>query len=338
MQPNKTLFFGIIILAIVIVIAMFAAFFLIGDSLDVSNLQQPVSIQVVTASSIKPWVEQAAQRFNADNATVQVEIVEANNLIPESQFRSSDPQMEPPAAWLAEAGFVLKMANNSDLQFDDFQSVAKSSLAWGAFNSRREVFTQTYGGLNWLAIHERAVEPDSSLKLVIASPINSAEGVGALISAAAAHLKVQSLSEAEIRQAEPWLTETFGESARSSLTLGPRPAEAFATRGASIGDAGILSLASWHGAGLQNRTDFSITPAEPNVILDYPFAIWAGSQATPEGQAAAAAFRDFLLSEAQQNALADFYFERAESSIPGVTADGAAALTLYRWAGLELTP
>ena len=41
-------------------------------------------------------------------------------------------------------------------------------------------------------------------------------------------------------------------SARTSLNLGPKPAEAFATRGASIGDVGILTQAAWANAGKEN--------------------------------------------------------------------------------------
>ena len=48
---------------------------------------------------------------------------------------------------------------------------------------------------------------------------------------------------------------------------------------------------------------------QPNVNLDYPFAIWSGSQ--PETQKAARAFRDFLLESNQQNALAEFFYDLA---------------------------
>ncbi len=338
MQQNKTLFFAIITVAILVVIGMFGVVFFLADSLSLPAVQEKIAIRVVAAPSIKPWLDQAAEAFNQSNADIQVEVIEASSLIPETEFQTGSSQEEPPAAWLAEATFVVEMAGSRDLQFDNLQSVANSSLAWGAFNNRREAFNQKYGSLNWIAIHQNAVEPDSALKLVIASPANSAEGLAALGSAAAAHLDLLTLSRTEVRQAEPWLNETFKESARGSLTLGPQPAEAFATRGASVGEAGLVSLASWRRAGLQNRPDFTITPAEPDVNLDYPFAIWTGSRITPEAQQAAAAFRDFLLSESQQNLLADHFFERAEAAVPGVKINGEAGLTLLRWAELELIP
>jgi hypothetical protein len=311
------------------------AYYFLGETLELSVGQPASNIRVIVAPAIKPWVDQAAQQFNQNNSKTQVEIIAADSLIPESQF-TSNPQVSPPAAWLAEATFVVEMARGDGLQFENPRPVANTELAWGAFNNRQEEFTQEFGALNWAAVHQRAVEPDSSLKMVIAAPGNTAEGLAALISAVAEHSNSQELSSSDVRRAETWLTETLRESARGSLTLGPKPAEAFATRGASIGEAGMLALASWRSAGLHNRPDFAITPAQFNVSLDYPLVIWAGSQATPEGKQAAVAFGDFLLSEAQQNALSGFYFEPAGSSAAGVQTDGAAALALLRWAEREL--
>jgi ABC-type molybdate transport system substrate-binding protein len=335
MQQNKTPFFIIIGLAIVLVVGMLLLRPLLSEPLDLPTTPQEITIQVVVAPSIKDWVEQAAQDFNQANPKTQVEIITAGSLIPEAEFTTSNPQTMPPAAWLAEASFVVEM--NNDGQFTDPASVASTALAWGAFNNKQDEFSQKYGGVNWDALHQNATEPDSLLKVVIASPHNTGEGLAALASATAAHLGKQSLTSADVSNAAPWLTKTFQESARTSLTLGPKPAEALATRGASIGDVGMLAQAAWQNAGMQNRPDFTITPAQPRVTLDYPLAIWAGRGATPESQQAAIAFRDFLLAEAQQSALADFFFDRASAgTADGVQVDGQAALALFRWAEREL--
>jgi hypothetical protein len=122
-----------------------------------------------------------------------------------------------------------------------------------------------------------------------------------------------------------------------NIRIQPRPAEAFATsQGRSIGDAGILSMASWRGVGLADKADFTVSPAQPQVNLDYPLVTWADSQVTPAQQQVAAAFGDFLLSEAQQNSLTTFFLERASAAPAGVQADGAAVLALQRWAEREL--
>jgi ABC-type molybdate transport system substrate-binding protein len=334
MQQNKALFFGIIGLAVLIVIALIAARFLLADQLDLPTLTEKTSIRIVAAPTIKPWAEQAAQTFNRSNSTAQVEIVEAEGLVPSAQFRP-DPQGVVPAAWLAEATFVVEMAGDSGLQFNDLRSVASTSLTWGAFKDKQEAFARTYGPLSWTSIHAKATAADDFLTLVIASPQNSTEGLAALISATAASLNKQTLSAADVGQADTWLTQTLSENIR--LPIPAKPAEAFAlTTGRSIGDAGILTLASWRSAGLDKKADFSLTPAQPNVNLDYPLAIF--SQAAPEAQQAAAAFRDFLLSDEQQNALPapPYFLDKANTAQPGVMADGPAAQRLLDWANREL--
>ncbi len=335
MRPNKFLFFLIVGLAILIVVGMFvAAYFLLSEPLELPTIQEETAIQVVVAPSILGWAEQTAQAFNRDNPNSPVEIIGADSLIPENQFKLDTPQAVPPAAWLAESAFVVEMATDRGLQFDaDRPSVAGTSLAWGAYADKQEAFAQTYGQFSWDNLHAKAVSPPDFLTLVIASPGNRAEGLAALISATAAYLGKDSLTSSDVSQATSWLSETFKDNSR----IPPKPAEAFATtQGRSLGDAGILSLASWQSAGLQDRTDFTLTPVQPDVHLDYPFAIWTGNRATPESRQAAANFRDFLLSEAQQQALPQFGFEPAGSSAPTVQIDGQAAWALLRWAEREL--
>jgi len=328
-MPNKTPFFVIIGLAVVIVIGLVVARMFLSEPLSLPDTAPQTDIQVVVAPSIKPWVEQAAREYNQTHKD-QVEIITTDELIPETQF-TGNPQSTPPAAWLAEASFVVAMDN--DMQFGDMQSVAGTSLAWGTFNNKLDEFNQS-GGLSWDTLHQQAAEPDSRLKVVLSSPQNNAAGLAALASAVATQQNVQSVTAANVSSADSWLTETLQDSAQVTLA---KPAESFATMGASVGDAGMLSQSAWQSAGLQNRPDFTIIPAQPNVVLDYPFAIWTGNRTTPEAQAAAQEFRSFLLSEAQQNTLADFYFDRAGSSgTGGVDIDGQAALALYRWTEREL--
>jgi hypothetical protein len=329
MQQNKTSFFIIIGLAVVIVLGMIGATFFLGGSLgDSSVLQQEVEIQVVAAPLIKPWVERMAQEFNQANPKTQVKVVTASSLIPAGQFGTGDPQ-SPPSAWVAEASFVVEMARAESLQFETGQSVASTALAWGGYKNKLDPL----GELSWQNLHDRAAS--EGLKLVIASPQNSAEGIAALLSATAAHLNTQSLSRQEVSPAIGWLNETLGN--RNAHTP-PTPAEAFAsTQGRTLGDAGLLSTASWRAVKLDQSADFLIQPAQPEVILDYPYAVWTGSQSTPETQAAARAFRSFLLENSQQSRLTDFFFEPAPTAQTGVQADGEAAEQLQSWASRAIS-
>ncbi|MEM7347617.1 MAG: hypothetical protein AAF485_25560 [Chloroflexota bacterium] len=325
MQQNRFLFFAIIGVAIIGVIIMIVARQFFSDSLV--QVGPTVAIQVVVAPSLEPWAEQAAQTFNETNSNTQVTIVTARSLLVDNEF-SGSLQTQPPAAWLAESTFIVDMARTNGLQFDTVGSVAQTSMAWGAFTDKEADFTQNYGSLSWEGANAKATSGDF-LTVVMAAPDSSAEAVAALISATAAHLGKQSLSGADVSSANGWLTETFKDNIRTP----PRPAEAFATAtGRSIGDAGILSQAAWRQAGLQGNADFSITPAQPNVVLDYPFAVWAGSQSTPDAQQAAQSFYQHLLSQSEQSKLANFSLEKAGDNFSTVQTDGQAGLALLRFA------
>ena len=335
MQPNKTLFFTIIGLAVIVVVGMFVAVFLFwGDTPALPTMPGETTIRVVAAPSIKDWASAAAAEFNRTNSQTQVEIISADNLIPEEQFKVTATQGDPPAAWLAEATFVVEMAGERGLQFEaNPRPVASSSLAWGAFTDKLTQFTQKYGELSWQTVHAKAVAPGDFLTLVIASPANRAEGLAALASATAAHLGQSTITSNDVDQARPWLSETL----RDNTRIPPRPAEAFASsQGRSIGDMGLLSRVAWQNNGLDKRTDFSLTLAQPDVQLDYPVAIWTGSQSSPAGQQAAAQFRDFLLSANQQQALANFGLEPAAALTTTVKVDGSAGWALLRFAEQEL--
>lgn len=331
MQQNRVLFFGIIGLAIVVVAGIVLARFFLVEELDIPIGQPKIAIEVVVAPSIKPWVDQAAQEFNDTNSTRQVTIIATDKLIPETKFQSGQ-QTLPPAAWLAEASFVVDMASGSGLQFEDAQSIAHTSLAWGAYNDKLAQLNQTYGELTWQNLHSKATSGNDSLKIVIASPQNSAEGLAALVSAAASALNTSTLSGNDISSANTWLTETFGD---RNTNMPPMPAEAMASvQGRTLGDVALLAVASWRNVPALNQSDiFTLTPAQPNVSLDYPFAIWAGNRVTPEAKQAALEFRQFLLSEGQQKRLAEFSLEPAGSTPPNsVQVDGQAAINLLRWA------
>lgn len=330
MQQNKALFFGIIGLAVLIVAGLIAARFFLADQIELPTLTEKVSIRVVVAPAIETWARQAAGAFNQKNPNTQVEIIRADGLIPEAQFRA-DPQ-NPPAAWLAEATFMVELARNRGLSFQDAQSVASSGLAWGAFKDKQEAFVQEYGPLSWTSIHNKATAEDN-LKIVIASPRNSAEGLAALISATGGRsLNKLSLSATDVSQSDAWLTQVFDE----KTNIRPRPAEEFATPalGRTIGDMGILTFASWRSFGLDKKSDFILTPAQPDVRFDYPLAVF--SQASPAAQQAAIAFRAFLLDAGQQNSLNTVFLDPASASSAGVQADGDAVQQLLDLAGRVL--
>ena len=327
MQQSKTLFFAIIGLSILVVIGLFFARSYVTE---VSPLR--TSIRVVVAPSIATWATQAADRFNQGNSNNSVEIVVVNELIPTATFQSNSAADKVPAAWLAEASFIIALGQNADLAFNDPRSVASSALAWGAYNDKLEQFNQDYGFLSWENVNVKATNSEDVSKLIMAPPYSSAEGLAALISATAFQAGGATLAGGEVSAANQWLTETLGN---RNTQLPPTPAQTMASvQGRTLGDFGLLSMASWRAAKLDQNSNFTVAPVEPAIILDYPYAISA--QADEDQQKAALAFRDFLLAEAQQQTLATIFLDPALSSGTGVQADGVASQRLIDWANRTL--
>jgi ABC-type molybdate transport system substrate-binding protein len=326
-MQNKLPFFVIIGLAVLIVAGMGLVYLVWPKSATpLAPLQpEPVAVKIIVAPGLKPWADEAAQRFNAAHPATQISLEAAAQLSPTSQFQPLAGQTAP-AAWLAEANFVVDMAARDGYRFDDRQAVASSVLAWGGYSDKIEQFRQDFGELTWDNIHAKAAGRDG-FRLVIASPKNSAEGVAALASADAAHLAKESLTAADIGRADAWLTETLGN--RNAQPIA-KPAETLASvQGRSIAEAGLLTKASWQSAGLPQKTGFVILPLTPPISLDYPLAIRNG--ASPQEQKAVQSFREFLLQPEQQQALAAFGLSPAAASAAGIKLDGEAASRLISW-------
>jgi hypothetical protein len=324
MQQNRAPFFIIIGLAVLIVTGLIAgSFFIFGADGDAAPLRRQVEIQVVVAPRLRPWAEPAARRFSQQQPGTTITLVEATAPVPASQLRGPAS-----AAWIAEAGFEVEMARSQGIQISEAQSVASSPLAWGGYTPKVEAF----GQLDWTSFNQRATRSPGA-KLVIAAPWNTAEGIAALASAVVAHQQNKTaLTGSDVGQADSWLTETLGN---TNANVRPTPAQDFAgPLGQTLGDAGILAMVSWRSAKLDQNPNFTLIPVEPAIALDYPFVVLAGSQVTPERQAAAQAFQEFLLTEEQQAALANFGLDRAAPS--PVQIDSSAADRLLRWAEREL--
>ncbi len=327
MQQSRVLFFVIIGLAVLAVAGMVAAVFLFSGGPSLSAPRETVEIEIVTAPALTAWARTAAAQFNRDNPATTVTITEAGELLPGSKFQSGSGGAIP-AGWLAEAAFVVAMAQQEGYSFSDPVSVASTPLLWGGFDDKLAALP----AVDWAGVHQQALGPQG-VKVVIAAPRNSAEGLAALLSGVAAQTNTAVLTEAEVGQADGWLTETLGD--RNASTP-PRPAEAFATaQGRTVGDLGLLSEASWRQVGLDSKAGFSLLPVQPATALDYPLAVYSGSQAVTPAQAeAVAAFRAFLLEPAQQQALAQHGLQPAGSG--GVSADGRAARRLLAWSEREI--
>ncbi len=326
MQPNKTLFFSIIGIAVIICIGLIAARFLLTDSLNLPSAPEDVAIEVVVADSIEPWAKQAAQDFNQANPASQVNIITVDSLIPPTNNQPTPPV----TAWLPATSFALNLASKQGFTFDEGQSMANSVMAWGGYNNKLDDLNLSGANLTWDNIHTIAAS-DDGLKIVLSDPQDTVEGLAALIAATAGHAGSTTLTANDISNANSWLSETFGN---RNAQLPATPAGDFATKGVSAGDMGILSMAAWQKARLDQKADFTLTPTQPAITLDYPFVI--NSQSSPEAQAAAVAFRQFLLESNQQNKLSEIWLNPASTNQNGVQIDETGLQRLIDWANREL--
>ncbi|MEZ4705804.1 MAG: hypothetical protein R3A44_01280 [Caldilineaceae bacterium] len=345
LRRQKTLFFTIIGVAIAVVIFTLAAERMQLVSLPSRAVVQ-TPIRVAMSPQLVPWARQAATDFGQRNADAVVSIVEISGMsAAQSYGQQSAAQL--PEVWAPEAAFVLAIGRDEGAPFQVPSDLAQSGsliqtdLTWGAFGSR----AQSLGAVDWQNVGRAAATESWSqlggqqswgfFKLTIASPTRSAEGLAALLSAAAAYHGRAEVTRADVVDGPfvQWLTPIV-ESVPNFATLGADPAKALATRGPSVGDVGLLSGASWQRslASLQKWEDFVISAPTYTVRLDYPYAL--RTDLSSAEQEMAARFFDFLLERTDQLAAEGFTAEAANGATP-VVADEQAVLALFRWAERE---
>lgn len=151
-----------------------------------------VTIRVVTALPVEPWVRSAAQTFNAgnnsvDGVPVQVEIVAIDGLtalgrwdrneygaipagvLPDELTQDQRLALEDfPTVWIPDSRYLVELANASykerlgrDVFLTDGEyrarPIAISLFAWGLYASRAEVLESQFGEINWETIHDAAI-------------------------------------------------------------------------------------------------------------------------------------------------------------------------------------
>lgn len=194
---NRTRWIFAIILAVALVIVG-ASLLLRGEgNLDADagfTVARPenVTIRVLTALPVEPWVRSAAAAFNAEQrvvegSVVQVEIVAADGLTalgrwdrneygalpadirPEDLSESEQAALESfPTAWIPDSRYLVELANASykerlgrDVFLTDGEyrarPIAISLFAWGVYASRGQVLEQQFGTVDWQTIHDAAI-------------------------------------------------------------------------------------------------------------------------------------------------------------------------------------
>jgi hypothetical protein len=195
MNRTRWIFVAILAVAILIVAASLLLRGAGGDTTDLGltvDNPETVTIRILTALPVEPWVRSAAEGFNAerrvvDGAAVRVEIVAADGLTalgrwdrnefgalpadtrPEELSEAERAALENfPTAWIPDSRYLVELANASyktrlgrDVFLTDGEYRARplaiSLFAWGVYASRGEVLEQKFGEVDWQSIHDAAI-------------------------------------------------------------------------------------------------------------------------------------------------------------------------------------
>ena len=195
MNRTRTIFLAIISVALLIIVVSLLLTRDGGNTLDGGlTVARPeaVTIRVLTALPIEPWVRSAAAEFNngnnsVDGVPIQVEIVAVDGLTAlgrwdRNEFGALPADVRPedlseterqalenfPTAWIPDSRYLVELANASyserlgrDVFLTDGEyrarPIAISLFAWGIYTTRAEVLEEQFGEIDWNTIHDAAV-------------------------------------------------------------------------------------------------------------------------------------------------------------------------------------
>jgi len=194
MKRTRIIFISIIAAALIIVVA--SLLLTRGnDTTDTAfTLDRPeaVTIRVVTALPVEPWVRSAAERFNAaknvvDGTEITVDIIALDGLTALGRWDRNDYGALPadsrpedlseaeraaladfPTAWIPDSRYLVELANASykerlgrDVFLTDGEyrarPIAISLFTWGVYESRGKVLEDHFGTVDWGTIHDAAI-------------------------------------------------------------------------------------------------------------------------------------------------------------------------------------
>ena len=286
--------------------------------LPLGAARAPVRIAIWHDAALTGWLADAAQRFAAGGATVAGRPV-AVTLVPldgqAMQARLAAGEAMPAALIPAHGGWLAAGA--------DGVSVASSPMVVLAWDARAQLLGLASGDALLVTLQRALANPAGwaayggqagwgAVKLGITTPQHDAGALAVATLAAAgddAWLDgVAAATEAVDPAASPLetLLAQFGPSRFDAVLL---------TEQAALGRAAAIS-SRWGAVRI-------FTPT-PTAVNRYPFAVRADAAVGDDQREAAAAFRRFLLEEAQQAALAAHGLRRADGTPPAQPDIGSA--------------
>lgn len=194
MNRTRTIFIAIISIAVLIIVVSLLVTRTGGEQNTALTVERPdtVTIRILTALPIEPWVRSAATEFNngdftVDGVPINVEIVAMDGLTalgrwdrnefgaleagvrPEDLSQAEQRALEEfPTAWIPDSRYLVELANASykerlgrDVFLTDGEyrarPIAISLFAWGIYASRAGVLENHFGEIDWQSIHDAAI-------------------------------------------------------------------------------------------------------------------------------------------------------------------------------------
>ena len=325
MKRTQIVFVIILLLAVLVI----GASYLLRQSGGVGPLietPETLTVRVVCALPVEPFVREAAKRFNdskprLEGKPIQVEIIPMDGLTAMGRWERGE--MNPvPTVWIPDSRYLVELVNASfkeqrgrDVFLTDGEyrarPIATSLFSWGIYASRAEVLRARFGEINWQAIHDASIakggwpelggKPDwGYFKLVVPNPNRNVAGLAAMVAAAGEYYDKTDITVADVTDPafQQWLKELMG--AVTDLTIGSYSVESLALFGYSTGDGGQLMESDLlvNMAGIQTRWADPLEIVYPKYItwFDFPFTVWMGEETTALEKNAALEFEKFLLT------------------------------------------
>jgi ABC-type Fe3+ transport system substrate-binding protein len=325
MKRTQVVFVVVILLALIIVgVSVFLR--QSGGIKPLIETQKDLTVRVVCALPVEPFVREAAKSYNAEKhklegRLIQVEVTPMDGLTAMGRWERGE--MNPiPTVWIPDSRYLVELVNGTfketrgrDVFLTDGEyrarPIATSLFSWGIYSSRAEVLKKKFGGISWQAIHDASIAkggwPDLGgkadwgyFKLVVPNPNRNVAGLAAMVAAAGEYYDKTSIEVADVTnpQFQKWLKELMG--AVTDFSIGGYSVENLALFGYSTGDGGQLMESDLlvNMAGIQTRWADPLVIVYPKYLtwFDFPFTVWMGEETTAEEKNAALEFQKYLLS------------------------------------------
>lgn len=333
MNRTRVIFFVVVLVALAIVGVSFALQRFGGNIPNPT--QEPLSVRVVSALPVEPWVQEAAQKFNAERHTqdgrlIVVAVTPMDSLTAMGKWDRGE--FNPlPTVWIPDSRYQIELVNATykeklgrDMFLTDGEyrarPLATSLFSWGIYASRAKVLQNKFGRIDWQVIHDAAIAkggwPELGgqaawgyFKLVVPNPHKSAAGLLAMVAAAGEYHDKTSISTADVTDPKfrAWLKELMGAVTDFS-SLSAYTVEDLALFGYSVGDGGQLLESDLlvNMGGIQTRWSDPLVIVYPKYLtwFDFPFTIWMGPETSAAEKNAALQFEKFLLTPPLQQGAA----------------------------------